>query len=166
MSKVTFKTRQCKVVLSADDLKEQAHIMATSAQKLEDIEAEKKSANASFKERLERVSGDIRTAARLYKDGFDWRDVECAVVKDYAYGEILYIRVDTCELAHVESMTQAERQMHIDEAIKNEEGVGESVELTPGKQSGSDGGAEKSAEELRQEKETRRMMSSETSSLN
>ncbi len=100
-----------------------------------------------------RVLGEIRTAARLYKDGYDWRDVECAVIKDWQYGEILYIRTDTCELAYVENMTQGERQRRIEE-------------LAPDKADEKSIPAEKSDEEIRKEMETRGFMTSEKSAVN
>jgi hypothetical protein len=158
--RIEFKQRQCKVVLTDEQLREQADIMATRAQLLEDIEAEKKSMNASFKERLERVSGEIRTAARLYKDGYDWRDVECAVVKDWEFGEVLYIRVDTCELAHVENMSQSERQMRIDDIIDEKNSRVAAREDAAEKEEG------KTDEEIRRERAISRLMSSEKSSVN
>ena len=60
-------------------------------------------------------------------------------------------------------MSHAERQMHIDDVLE-QGGVEEEIDFdTPGKQSGSDGGAEKTDEELREEKETKRLMASEKS---
>lgn len=166
MAKRNYKMIECKVVLTAEEIEAAAETLAAKTMELDDLELQKKAINAAFKERAERISGEIRTAGRLYRDKFDMRPVECWVVKDYEYGEIRYVRTDTFETVKRETRSHAERQVHIDEAIKNDEGAGESVELTSGKQSGSDGGAEKSAEELRQEKETRQMMSSEASSLN
>jgi hypothetical protein len=119
--KTKYEKIRCKVMLSEDEIQQAAEALATKTQELDEIELEKKASNAAFKERMERVSGEIRTAGRLYRDKFDMRDVECEVMKDYDSGVIRYIRTDTFETAKTETMTHAERQRHIDEVLQQED---------------------------------------------
>lgn len=161
MTKRKFEKIQCKVFLTPEEIEEAADTLARKTQELEDIESEKKSANAGFKDRLERTSGEIRTAGRLYRDKFDMRDVECEIVRDYEAGMVYFIRQDTYETVRKVAMSQSERQMHIDDVLDQEE---KEIDFdTPGKKSGGDGGAGKTEEELRRDKETKRLMTSEKS---
>jgi hypothetical protein len=174
MAKRNFEKIQCKVLLTPEEIEEAADTLAAKTLELDDIEVQKKASNAGFKEKAERISGEIRTASRLYRDKFDMRDVECEIVKDYEAGVVQYVRQDTYEIVKRVAMSQAERQMHIDELLEKQEREGEvvavefqdgdrTVTLTPGKKSGSDGGAGKTEEELRKERETKRLMTSEKS---
>lgn len=144
--KRNYKMIECKVMLDAEEIEAAAETLAKKTLELDEIELQKKASNASFKERAERISGEIRTASRLYRDKFDMRDVECEVVKDYEFGEVHYVRTDTFEVAKREMMSHAERQMHLDEITPD-------VEDEP----------EKSDDEIRRENETKRMMASEKS---
>lgn len=115
-----YTKMRCKVYLTDEEIQRAADNLAAKTQELDDVEAEKKASAAAYKERLERISGEIRTAARLYKDRYDMRNIECRIRKDYTNGLILYIRTDTLEIVQTETMTMAERQRHIDEAIEPE----------------------------------------------
>jgi hypothetical protein len=115
-----YEKLRCKVYLTEEEIRQAAETLAGKTQELDDVEAEKKASAAAYKERLERISGEIRTAARLYKDRYDMRDVECQVEKDYEAGLVRYIRTDTYETAKTDTMTMAERQRHVDEAIEPE----------------------------------------------
>lgn len=119
--KPKYEKIRCKVMLTSEKIHLVAETLATKTQELDEIELEKKASNATFKERMERVSGEIRTAGRLYRDKVDMRDVECEVIKDHDCGQIRYIRTDTFETAKTETMTHAERQRHIDEILKQED---------------------------------------------
>lgn len=119
--KPKYEKIRCKVALTEDEIQQAADTLATKTQELDEIELEEKASNAAFKERMERVSGEIRTAGRLYRDKFDMRDIECEVIKDYNFGEVRYIRTDTFETVKREAMTHAERQRHIDEILQQEE---------------------------------------------
>lgn len=174
--RVEFTQIECKKNLSPEELQEQASIMASRCQQLEDLESQKKASAASFKERSERISGEIRTAARLHRDGFDMRDIECAVVKDWMSGLVLYIRTDNCEIAREDKMSNAERQMHVDDFLREQGKTDDNIvdaefeqeapkQLPlPGKKSGSSS-PEKTDEEIRREQEIQRAMRSETTSL-
>jgi hypothetical protein len=67
------------------------------------------------------------------------RNIECIVERDFDAGMTRYVRTDNGEVARTTKITMAERQRNIDELLGDKE--------SPGKQSGSAGGADKTEEE-------------------
>jgi len=63
--KPKYEKIRCKVTLTGDEIQQAAETLATKTQELDEIELEKKASNAAFKERMERVSGEIRTRPSL-----------------------------------------------------------------------------------------------------
>jgi len=72
---------------------------------------------STYKDRIDSCSFEVKKAARKYKDGYEMRDIECSVERDYEKGEIRYFRLDNGELARTKKMTVAEKQMRIEDAI-------------------------------------------------
>ena len=113
--KVEYASEFCKYEFDEGELKELAENMAMKTQEMQTIEDEKKSAMASFKDRLEGAQLELKSCAGKYKDGYEMRYIECEVVRDYDEGIIRFIRTDTGECARVKKMSNEERQMNIDE---------------------------------------------------
>lgn len=147
MGKVEYEKRWCKYDFTVEELGKIAENLAMKTQELEETENEKKSVMTSYKDRLERVSGEIRVSARLYKDRYEMRDIECEVQRDLDTGEVLYIRTDTGDIVHRDKMTMVERQRRIEELLPN------TPEFT------------ESDARIRAERQAQRTMSSETSQL-
>ena len=110
MGQKIFTKEWCRYEFSADELKEVASIMAEKTQELDDIELQKKSAMSSFKERLDSCKMEVVSHARLYKDGYEMRDIECEEIKDFDSGIIQYIRTDTGTIARTKKMSAEDRQ--------------------------------------------------------
>jgi len=121
MSKQEYKTEWCKYDFTSEELRDIAETLAIKTQDLEKVEDEKKSVMSSYKERAEKIALEIKTAARKYKDRYEMRDIECAVERDFETGEVRYIRIDNGEIARTSKMTMAERQMKIEDAVKDHE---------------------------------------------
>jgi vacuolar-type H+-ATPase catalytic subunit A/Vma1 len=149
--KVEYEKQWCKYELNEGELSAAAKTLALKTQELEQIEAEKKAVTARYSERIQTIQGEIRKAASLYKDGYEMRDIECTVERDYETGEIRYRRTDNFQIAARDKMTMGERQKRIEDLIPSERPVDP---------------PEKTDEEIRQENETKRLMTSEKSSLN
>lgn len=115
--KVEYEKRWCKYEFTAEELSDIAEKLAIKTQELEEVEDEKKAVMSSYKERLERIAGDVKTAARFYKDRYEMRDIECVVERDFETGEVRFVRTDTGQIAHREKMTMADRQRRIEELI-------------------------------------------------
>ena len=118
MSDPTIETviRPCKYTFTPEELREIAENMAEATQKLQSLEEERKAVAASFKEQCEQLLLTMRRAARRYRDGFEMRDIECEVRRDYDALTITYIRTDTGEIAAVRPMNDAEKQMRLQDA--------------------------------------------------
>lgn len=70
---------------------------------------------AQFKAEKEATQREIDGAARLYRDGYEMRDVECEETVDFEAGVVRYWRCDNGEQAQVRQLTNEERQMRLDE---------------------------------------------------
>ena len=117
MGKTEYCQEFVKYELSEEEKRELASIMAMKLLEVDDIEAQKKSVMTTFKERIEAAQYSARTAAQQIKDGYEMRDVECRVEKDFIRGTIRYVRTDTFEEVRSKKMSQEEKQMHLDDAL-------------------------------------------------
>ena len=97
-----------------------AEHLAIKTQELESLEDERKAVASSYKERIETCQMQMRRAARQYKDGFEMRDLECMVTRDYDTGTVSYVRTDNGECALIRPMTAGERQMRLQDADMGE----------------------------------------------
>lgn len=81
----------------------------------EDLDAEKKAAMSSFKDKIDSAGLAARVAAQKLRDGdgYEYRNVECEVVRDYEMEEVRYIRTDTGEVLESRKMEPSERQMQL-----------------------------------------------------
>lgn len=147
--KVEYQNEYCKYEFSSEERGNIAETLAIKTQELEEVEAEKKSVVANFKEKLETVQMEIKSAARKYKDGYEMRNIECIVERDFEVGIVKYIRTDTGEVARTTKMTMAQRQRRIEEL---EEDIREEE-------------VEKTDEEIAAQKATESTMQSESSAL-
>lgn len=116
--KVEYANWWCKYSFSEEEKRDIAETLAQKTQELSEVDQERKSVMSSYKERIDRITSEQSQSARLYKDGYEMRDIECIVERDIVVGEVRYIRTDTGEVAHRKKMTMAERQMNIDQAPK------------------------------------------------
>ena len=122
--KVEYEDRLCRYEFNPDEMRDIAETLAIQTQTLDEIEKEKKSVPAPYKERIERVQGEIKTAARMYKDGYEMRTIECTVERDFDTGEVRYRRTDTGLVVHTSKMTMVERQRRIEEMLPKEKKTG------------------------------------------
>lgn len=148
--KVEYEMRMCKYEFDESELSNVARKLADKTQEADEVERQKKSAMATFKEKSEAIGSEIATAARLYKDGYEMRNIECVVERDFETGEVRYIRTDNGLVAHTSKMTMAERQRRIESMLPKED------EEMPD---------EKTDAEIRNEMNVQREMRSETSSF-
>ena len=118
-TRTEYCTQWCKYKFNEDEMRKIAETLAHKTQDLEMIEEEKKAVVSAFKERIDRVSAEQRAAARKYKNGYEMRNIECEVQRDYDAGVIRYIRTDTGEVASEVQMTMAERQLTLESAMND-----------------------------------------------
>jgi hypothetical protein len=169
--KKEFISMTLKVVLTDDEKKDLASILSENIIKKTHIKNEEDSVKASFKDRYASVELEVGRCARLINDGYDMRSVECEVIKDFNASIIRTIRTDTGETVKTKPMTGEERQMHLDEAIRQPIQDLQDI-LAPGESMtiGSAGRSvtleiKESDEEIRRQQEISRTMTAETSAL-
>lgn len=143
--KKEYSMQWCKYEFDQDEMNKIAGVLAIKTQELESIEDEKKAVMNTYKDRSAKIALEIKNAANQYKDGYEMRDIECIVERDFETGNVTYVRLDNGEIARTVTMTMQERQMKIDEVV-------------------SPKGA-KTEEELKSRKKTEKIMQSEQSSF-
>lgn len=154
--KVEYEKCWCKYSFTEQEMRDIAERLAHKTQELADVEDQKKAVMAEFKERIERISTEIKSSSQKYRAGYEMRDIECEVDRDFKTGEVRYIRTDTGEIAKTKKMSMADRQRHIDDVLKDQKKAGEVEGCADD---------EMTDEEIRQQQETQRNMTSETSAL-
>ena len=103
-----------KVALTEDEIKAKAleHVnLTTEAERKEDA---MKSAAKEAKEEIGGLVSQARTAGRIARNGYIFRDVPCERVKDFKAGRITITRLDTGEVYEDRAMSEHEKQMTID----------------------------------------------------
>ena len=102
---------------------ENAELARTVTQKVKEIETledEKKSATAQMNADIKRAKLDCATAAQKHRDGWEFRDTECRVEKDYDTKVVRYIRIDEGTVVRQRKMYPEELQekLDLDESIE------------------------------------------------
>ncbi len=86
---------QAKYSFTKNEMKDIAEKMAERQGDLNIAENEKKSVLSQFKDKIDRVKLDIQVLSRNYRDGYEHRDYECNVVKDFKRKEVVFKDVHT-----------------------------------------------------------------------
>ena len=121
MSEMKYENEYVRYIFTEEDEKQLAVDMARNVGDLKKAEDDKKSVMSNFKSKIDELQGEINQAARLITAGYEMRDIKCAVVFDYEYKEVLYVRTDTGEVCRVRNMRADEIQMTLDEIEEPEE---------------------------------------------
>lgn len=114
------KKQWLKYTFTDTEKRELAQEMANKTLLVSDLEEEKKSVAAGFTDRIKAAQLAANRAALKLKDGYEMRDIDCEVIKNAEQGLAWTVRLDTGELVQTRELTASERQMHIDEALKQE----------------------------------------------
>ena len=117
--KVEYSNEWCKYEFTTEEKRDIAETLAIKTKDLEKAEDEKKSVMSAFKEKIDKIALDVKSSARKYTDGYEMRDIECVVERDFVSGEVRYIRTDNGVVARTSKMTMAERQMKIEDAARD-----------------------------------------------
>lgn len=119
--KKEYASEFCKYEFNEEEKQGLAEKMAMSTQEMQTIEDQKKSAMASFKDRLESAQLELKGCATKYKDGYEMRYMECVVERNYVDGHVRFIRTDTGECVRLKKMTDEERQLKIADVAPDKE---------------------------------------------
>jgi len=108
--------KSVKSYFTESEKRDIAEEMAKMTLLIEDLDAEKKAAMSSFKDKIDSASLAARVAAQKLRDGYEYRNVECEVIRDYELEEVRYVRTDTGEIIETRRMEKSEMQMRLEDA--------------------------------------------------
>jgi len=108
-----IEARSLKCVLTEEEKQKISRNLARDTMALHNLELEKKSVMSSYKDKADKAQLAVNISARLINDGYDFREVDCEVVRDYGEKIIYWIRTDTGETVESREMTRSELQLRL-----------------------------------------------------
>jgi len=108
------ETRNLKVILTETELQKKGQELAQCNQGIAEKKAHKKEVSAQIDADIKKFELQVLSLSRAIQNGFEYRDVECVWLYEWASGKKRLIRRDTAEEIDCKSITEAERQQHID----------------------------------------------------
>lgn len=98
-----------KYVFSEAELKDKARALSEKDQ----AESEYKSVKKMFDARIAAADSQAKLCSEHYRNGYEYRYVECEKVTDYGMNELSVVRLDTGEVVFSRSLTEDEKQMRL-----------------------------------------------------
>lgn len=111
---VMREVRLLKCTLTADEVAEQAQVLAREIAALNETEKQLDAIKSEFKAKTGKSEAIIQSASRLVRDKSEHRSVECEASYDYDDLTVKITRIDTGEIVEDRPMTYGERQMSMD----------------------------------------------------
>ena len=108
-----IKKESCKYQFTAEEKAELASALAQGVAELREKEDDKKAVMSDFKAAIDTLSAQTHGIAGKLNNGFEMRQIECEVVRDYPKHEIRYIRIDTDECVRTKKMSQEDMEMEL-----------------------------------------------------
>lgn len=96
--------------------KEKTELSAQIAKAISDrasAEAKLKEVSAAIKAQIAQLDAEISEKALKINNGYEYRNVECRMDKDYRLGSVTITRLDTGEVIRERPMTGEERQLEL-----------------------------------------------------
>lgn len=88
--------------------------LAKSTQKKYSLEDDKKAVMDQFKSRISSAEFDIKENSLMLSQGFEFRDIDCEVIRDFVEKKISFRRLDLDEIVDTRDMMPHELQMELD----------------------------------------------------
>jgi hypothetical protein len=102
MAKSGPKTRKYPRLLPVDlteqEMKDTAHAMVEAQDKLQGAEEKKAEVSAQLGADVKAAKSEVSRLARLYRNGYEYRDVECEERHDPESNMVRVVRLDTFEV--------------------------------------------------------------------
>jgi hypothetical protein len=112
-----------KHTFSAAEKEQKLQQMLASMRQKEEIEAEMKTSQSTYKARINAKDGEIKLTANLLNTGFEDRTFTCILTKNFDTLEREYREINTGLLVGTEPLTAGDHQMQLkltEEAIKEQ----------------------------------------------
>lgn len=110
---------KCK--LTEQEMKEQAEKMAQCLSQIAAYEADLKSLKKQIESDIAACQGNLASAVEKFRSGFEMRNVDVEICKDFETNTVLTVRMDTGETIRERAMTAEERQMALELGKEKEE---------------------------------------------
>jgi hypothetical protein len=106
-------TKELWYKFTPEDMQNLGNEMATAVEKEGEIEKEKASAMADFKDRKDKTRNQIKSCAQKIRLGGEMRMIECREEKDMMTHTVRIFRNDSDEMVEQRPMTTEERQQSL-----------------------------------------------------
>lgn len=110
----TIVRRTVQVVLTQKELLDIGQEMARSQRLLNDAEGRKAEVAAQIKAEIEGFRNTISDLAMKISQRYEYRTVDCEIVKDFEGNRVDVVRLDNGEVIETRAMTAEERQTVLD----------------------------------------------------
>ena len=105
------KTKEyLKCELTEEEIKELGAGLARKYSEITDLEDQKKALASDFKSQIDSATALASTMARKIQNGYEFRNVDCEIRKDYIDTTVRLIRLDTGEIVKERPMEPNELQ--------------------------------------------------------
>jgi hypothetical protein len=108
--KVSAITKRLPVKLDDDVLLERGHQLVENMRKTATAEDEREKENKRRKSDIDLLEGVTSKLCAIISTGYEEREVDCEVRRDFKHGKVTTIRTDTGEVVDERTMTAEERQ--------------------------------------------------------
>jgi len=88
--------------------------LAKATQKKYSLEDDKKAVMDQFKSRISGAEFDIKEKSLMLSQGYEFRDIDCEVIRDFVEKKISFRRLDIDEIVDTRDMMPHELQMELD----------------------------------------------------
>lgn len=105
--------RNLPVMLTQDEMMEQAKLMAEASEEADAQRAELKTVNTQIKARIEEAEAKALGARIRLRSGYEYRHVKCTGTKDWNKKTVTVRRDDTGEIVVARDMNNQELQIEI-----------------------------------------------------
>ena len=106
--------RNLKHHFSEDEKQDIGAALAKATQKKYSLEDDKKAVMDQFKSRISASEFDIKAQSLLLSNGYEFRDIECEIIRDFVLKKISFRRIDIDEIVDTRDMMPHEMQMELD----------------------------------------------------
>lgn len=106
---------RAKYNFTQHELSQRSQDLCDAVDQREQLMAEKKEIVSTFKAKIEAKESDIRQYASHIKNGYEYRDYQCRVVKDFDNHKKDYYDIASGDLIGTEKLTALDYQTKIDD---------------------------------------------------
>jgi hypothetical protein len=103
----------CKYLFSAEELAKISSEMAQQVEEKKHLDDDLKAIKDDFKAKISKAEAAINSCALKVNNGYEMRNIECIVDKDYEKKVVRYIRLDTGEVVRTRLMEQADFELNL-----------------------------------------------------